>query len=70
MQIPNTIALHLEKNALTQAAFARIIGVSQPTVAEWVNGNKRPAETALRKVAQALDMSPEALLVEFYLPPA
>ncbi len=47
---------------LTQAELAEKVGVSVTTISHWETGSKRPRASNIRKLAQALDMSPSEIL--------
>lgn len=51
-----------EAKGLTKTAFAKAVGVSQPTVTDWENGVMRPNGENLVKVCRVLEISPEWLL--------
>ncbi len=52
-----------EAKEIKKSAFAKLVGVSAPTVTEWENGNTRMIEGAnLMKVCSALGITPEWLL--------
>lgn len=56
---------------LTQAAVAKLCGVSQPSVAAWVSGAKALEETALDTLAAGLKLSEQDVIREglLYEPP-
>ncbi len=52
-----------EAKGIKKSAFARMIGVSAPTVTDWENGNTKMIEGSnLMKVCSALEITPEYLL--------
>jgi transcriptional regulator with XRE-family HTH domain len=53
---------HLTEKEITQAEFARRLGVSQPTVWEWLNGKSLPTAARLREIAQETGISIDELL--------
>ncbi len=52
-----------EKKGLSQAALARRAGVSQGLIWQLEHGLKQPSISVLTKIAKALDLSPEKLLL-------
>ena len=50
-----------EKN-LTQVAFAKIIGVKQSQVSEWLKGKAKPGYDTLKSMAIAFNMSADYFL--------
>jgi transcriptional regulator with XRE-family HTH domain len=53
---------YLAKQNVTQAQFAALMGVSQPTVWEWVNGHSRPGQGRLKKLSKLTRIPLEDLL--------
>ena len=53
--------LRFEKD-ITQAEFAKVIGVSQQTVASWEVGRTEPANEALKNIADYFNVSTDYLL--------
>lgn len=52
-----------EAKGIKKSAFAKLVGVSAPTVTDWENGDTKMIEGSnLIKVCQALDISPDWLL--------
>ena len=47
---------------LTQAQIADIMGVKQPQVSNWLNGERLPTSQNLVKLANILNYYPEELL--------
>jgi len=72
LRLQNRIKQLRKKKGITQSAFARMLGVSQPTVSDWETGHKYPATnklTQLSKIFEApvsyilgLDLQPEAFI--------
>ena len=52
----------LLENNLTQAAFARMIGVKQSQVSEWLKGKAKPGYDTLKSMALAFNISADFLL--------
>jgi len=57
----NTIKLLLERMGVLQKQFALDIGVSQPTVSDWINNKKDPRGENLKKVANYFSVSPTVI---------
>ncbi len=53
--------LRLEKN-LSQTELAKILEISQTTVAKWENGERKPSVNALIDIANFFDVSTDYLL--------
>lgn len=51
-----------EARAMNKTAFARAVGVSQPTVTDWENGVMRPKGDNLLKIGRVLGVSPDWLM--------
>ena len=51
----------IEKN-LSQSEFARIVGIKQSQVSEWLKGKASPGYDMLRKLSVSLCISPSYLL--------
>lgn len=47
---------------MTQAEFAKAIGVSQPTVSDWINGRMRPSLDNLITISKLLHISIDDLV--------
>ena len=56
------IKMFREKAELTQAKLAEMIGVSQPTVAMWEAGDRKPDIIMLKKLTSILGCSADDLL--------
>lgn len=50
------------ENNLTQTAFAKIIGIKQSQVSEWLKGKSKPGYDNLKLICQKLDISANRLL--------
>jgi transcriptional regulator with XRE-family HTH domain len=50
---------------LTQGEFARAIGVSQPTVSDWINDEIRPSVDNLIAISRLTGMSIDDLVADF-----
>lgn len=53
---------YLTENKLSQAEFARLFGVKQPTVWEWLNGHSSPTAENLQKLSRLTGLSIDELL--------
>ena len=52
----------LTETGTTQAELARAMGVSQPTVSDWVNGNISPSAENLIRLSKLTSVSIDDLL--------
>ena len=52
----------LTENNLTQVAFAKMIGVKQSQVSEWIKGKAKPGYDILRSMALAFNISADYFL--------
>lgn len=52
----------LTENSLTQVAFAKIIGVKQSQVSEWLKGKAKPGYDTLKTMALAFNVSADYFL--------
>jgi len=55
---------HLAEKKITQAEFARRLGVSQPTVCEWLNGKIWPSANRLLEISRETGLSIDELMSE------
>jgi transcriptional regulator with XRE-family HTH domain len=55
---------YLERTRTTQAAFAKRVGVSQPTIANLVNGVHSASSDLLKRIAQETGLSADELLTD------
>jgi len=53
---------YLKTRRITQAEFARQMGVSQPTVWAWMNGTKTPTADKLVRIADLIGATVDELL--------
>lgn len=60
----NSLRDYMKNNGLTQAEMARLLGVTQPTVWEWLNGKSFPSSRMLRAIAEKTGISADDLLKE------
>ena len=52
----------LTENNLTQVAFAKMIGVKQSQVSEWIKGKAQPGYDILKSMALAFNISADYFL--------
>lgn len=52
----------LIENNLTQVAFAKIIGVKQSQVSEWLKGKAKPGYDTLKRISLAFNISADYFL--------
>lgn len=52
----------LDDSATTQLSLARALGVSQPTVSDWINGKIAPTVESLRAISAHTGLSIDELL--------
>lgn len=52
----------LQEKELTQVAFAKIVGVKQSQVSEWLKGKAKPGYDILRSIAISFDISADYFL--------
>jgi transcriptional regulator with XRE-family HTH domain len=53
---------YLEKTRTSQTAFARRVGVSQPTISDIVRGRHSPSVALLKRIAKETRLSVDKLL--------
>ena len=53
----------LVENNLTQISFAKMIGVKQSQVSEWLKGKAKPGYDTLKSMALAFNISADYFLV-------
>lgn len=56
------LAQYLSDTQTSQAELARLIGVSQPTVSDWVNGEKTPTAENLIALSTKTGIPTDELL--------
>ncbi len=52
----------LIENSLTQVAFAKVIGVKQSQVSEWLKGKSKPGYDILKRMSIAFNVSSDFFL--------
>lgn len=62
--IPGMEALsdYLQQSKTTQAALARAVGVTQPTVWEWIHGHSSPSLASLVRLSEVTGLTIDALV--------
>lgn len=53
---------YMERKGITQAQLAELIGVSQPTVCEWLSGRSTPSTRRLITISKKTGLSVDQLL--------
>jgi transcriptional regulator with XRE-family HTH domain len=56
------LAKYLKDTQTSQAVLAQILGVSQPTISDWIRGEKAPSAENLKLIAQKTGLSIDDLL--------
>jgi transcriptional regulator with XRE-family HTH domain len=56
------LARYLKDTDTSQAVLAQILGVSQPTISDWIRGEKTPTAENLKVIAQKTGLSVDELL--------
>lgn len=51
-----------DRDGLTQASFAKKLGVTQGAISHWLTGRREPDLTDLEAIANALGVTPEWLI--------
>ena len=62
--LADTIKEIRKKHYLNQAAFAKLVGVTQSAVSQWENDLTRPNSYQLEAIASAFNISIDELLVD------
>lgn len=55
---------YIARQNLSQAQFADLVGVKQPSVWEWLNGDSNPSIDSLRKISEITGISIDKLLAD------
>ncbi len=61
MEFVEVIRDIMSENGLSQEAFARIIGVNQTTVSQWLLGKKKPSYDSIRSIYEKFGVTPNEL---------
>ena len=61
-KIQCAVKAHLEASGRTQEEFADAAGISQPTVSQYINGNRMPGIVELMKVCSVIGVNLDDLL--------
>ena len=62
MEFKEILREFLDENNLTQVAFAKIIGVKQSQVSEWLNGKAKPGYDILKGMSKAFNITADYFL--------
>lgn len=62
------LAKHIERAGITQTLIAETLGVSHPTVSDWVRGVKRPKPERVFALAKLLGIPESQLYSDLYSP--
>lgn len=62
------LAKYIERSGLTQSAVGDAVGVSYPTVSDWVRGVKRPRPERVAALAKVLAVPESELYSVLYSP--
>lgn len=55
---------YLDRQKMSQAQFAEQVGVKQPSVWEWLNGDSNPSIDSLKKISEITGISIDKLLAD------
>lgn len=61
---PSVWEIYLKRNKMTQAEFAKEIGVSQGTLHNYIHGVYEPTSSILRKSSELLGIKDPSFLLE------
>ncbi len=62
----NFIEKHIRDAGISQSELARRLGVSQPTVSDWIAGKKTPSGDKVLLLAREMGIAPERVLKQLY----
>lgn len=62
MQYSNIIRDIMEKNNLSQDKMAKIIGVNQTTISQWLKNKKKPSYDNILAIYQKFGVTPNELM--------
>lgn len=60
----SSFLFYREKMGITQSELAKKLGVTQPAIAQWENGVRKPDIYMLKKIADVLKCTTDELLEE------
>ena len=62
----NLIEKYIRDVGISQSELARRLGVSQPTVSDWIAGKKTPSGDKVLSLAKEMGITPERVLKQLY----
>jgi transcriptional regulator with XRE-family HTH domain len=62
----NLIEKYIRDAGISQSELARRLGVSQPTVSDWISGKKTPSGDKVLSLAKEMGIPPERVLKQLY----
>jgi transcriptional regulator with XRE-family HTH domain len=62
----NFIEKYIRDSEISQSELARRLGVSQPTVSDWISGKKTPSGDKVLSLAKEMGVTPERVLKFLY----
>jgi transcriptional regulator with XRE-family HTH domain len=62
----NFIEKYIRDSGISQSELARRLGVSQPTVSDWISGKKTPSGDKVLSLAKEMGVTPERVLKFLY----
>lgn len=58
------LGMYIEQTGTTQTAFARRVGVKQPTISDLINGRRSASTKLLKRISMATGLSVDKLLAD------
>jgi transcriptional regulator with XRE-family HTH domain len=62
----NFIEKYIRDSGISQSELARRLGVSQPTVSDWISGKKTPSGDKVLLLSREMGISVERVLKSLY----